>query len=92
MDKFEVGASYSVLHLDDRSEVVKIAARKEMTVTLTDGRCAALLHGAGPDGSAEELFRLDECGAFAKGGVVRACHRKKSIDAAIDSMKGDANG
>jgi hypothetical protein len=73
MDKFEVGKSYGVLHLDDRPEVVTVTGRDERTVTLSDGRKSPILQGSAPDGGDEEVLRLDEVGALAHGGVVRAC-------------------
>lgn len=75
MRSFEVGQTYSVLHMDDRRESVTVVARDASTVTLSDGRKAHVLAGIAPDGGDEEVIRLGECGAVAVGGVVRACHR-----------------
>jgi hypothetical protein len=74
MDRFVVGRTYGVLHMDDRNEVVVIAARTADSVQFADGRSARVLHGEAPDGSAEEVIRLGEVGPVATGGVVRACH------------------
>lgn len=87
MDKFQIGQSYGVMHMDDRSEQVTIAARDDSSVTLADGRRATILHGAGPTGEAEELFRLDEDGPVARGGVVRACHHRAALDASRLALK-----
>lgn len=74
MDRFEVGMSYGVLHCDEHDETVTIAARDDKTVTLADGRMVRILVGEAPDGGDEEVLRIDERGAVATGGVVRACH------------------
>lgn len=80
MDMFEVGCSYSVLHSDDRCEVVTIADRDSKTVTLTDGRKVRVVIGVSDGGGHEEVLRIDESGAVATGGVVRVCHmRLKNI-------------
>lgn len=73
MTRFQPGGTYGVLHMHDTPERVTIATRDASTVTLTDGRHARILSGVAPDGSDEELLRLDESGAVALGGVVRAC-------------------
>lgn len=74
MDRFEVGMSYGVLHCNEREETVTVAARGAKSVTLTDGRKVRILVGEAPDGGDEEVLRIDERGAVATGGVVRACH------------------
>lgn len=81
MDKFEIGACYGVLHFDDRAEAVTVVDRGEHHIVLADGRRAAILLGIGPQGADEELVRLDEEGALARGGVVRACQRRAALDA-----------
>jgi hypothetical protein len=80
MDRFEIGRSYGVMHLDDRQETVTIAGRDIASVTFEDGRRARVLHGLAPDGSDEEVLRIDERGAFAAGGVVRACHLRPNTE------------
>jgi hypothetical protein len=74
MDRFEVGRSYGVLHCNERSEVVTVAARESSSVTLTDGRKVKIVVGESPSGGSEEVLRIDERGAVAFGGVVRVCH------------------
>ena len=70
---FQVGKSYKVLHLSDFFETVKIASITSGIATLTDGRQARVLVGVAPDGKDEEVLRFNEQGAYAAGGVVRAC-------------------
>lgn len=72
MSRFEPGRTYGVLHMHDMPEHVTIASRDASTVTLTDGRRARILAGMAPDGGDEEVLRLNESGAVAIGGVVRA--------------------
>lgn len=69
---FAVGKSYGVLRLDECGETVTVASIKGRTLRLTDGRAARILDGEAPDGSYEQVIRLNEEGACAD--VVRVCH------------------
>lgn len=80
MQKFEVGKSYGVLHMDDRVEAVTVIARSDESVTLSDGRVARVIHGIAPDGGSAEVLRLDERGPVAIGGIVRSCDVRSNCD------------
>lgn len=78
MERFEIGKSYSVWHMDEREEVVTIASRSSKSVTLADGRTVRVSVGNAPSEGTEEVLRIDEVGAVATGGVVRVCHLRSN--------------
>lgn len=69
---FQVGQSYGVWRTDERPETVTVTEIKGRTLRLADGRTAKVLDGEAPDGSYEQVLRLNESGACAD--IVRACH------------------
>lgn len=77
MNRFEPGRTYGVLHMHDTPESVTVSERDDSSVTLSDGRKARVLAGVAPDGGDEEVLRLNESGAVALGGVVRASAMKE---------------
>lgn len=85
MDRFVVGRTYGVLHMDDRREVVTVAARTADSVQLADGRSVRIVHGEAPHGGSEEVLRLGEAGPVATGGVVRVCHLRSKPDQETDA-------
>lgn len=76
MTDFAAGKTYGVWRLDETPETVTVAEVNGRTLRLLDGRTAKILDGAAPDGSHEQVIRLNEAGACAD--VVRACHEIKS--------------
>jgi hypothetical protein len=72
---FEVGNRYKVFNFSDVDEFVLIAYRTTKMVKFSDGREFSILSGVAPNGSDEEVLRIDEREAFAAGGVVRACQK-----------------
>lgn len=71
---FVVGESYGVWRTDEAAETVTVASVSGRKLVLADGRTATILDGAAPDGSYEQVIRLNEIGSCAD--VVRACHHK----------------